>query len=63
MRNAILAMTATLTLVTGLLHGATQKTHSADVGPGRIAWFDITTTDLRNPGSSTASSSTGVHRP
>ena len=46
MRNAILAMTMTLTLVTGQLHAATHKTSPADVGPGRIAWFDITTTDL-----------------
>jgi predicted enzyme related to lactoylglutathione lyase len=42
MRNAILAMTVALTLVTGHLR-ATQK---PDVGSGRVAWFDITTTDL-----------------
>ena len=46
MRNAILAMTMALTLVTGQLRAATQKTPPADVGPGRIAWFDITTTNL-----------------
>jgi len=46
MRMAILAMTMTLTLVTGRLHAETHKTPPADVGPGRIAWFDITTTDL-----------------
>lgn len=46
MRNAILAVTLTLTLVTGQLHAATNKTPPADVGPGRIAWFDITTTNL-----------------
>ena len=46
MRKAILAMTMTLTLVTGQLNAATHKTPPADVGPGRIAWFDITTTDL-----------------
>ncbi len=39
-------MTLTLTLVTGQLHAATNKTPPADVGPGRIAWFDITTTNL-----------------
>jgi predicted enzyme related to lactoylglutathione lyase len=44
MRNAILAITFTLTLVTGSLDAA--KTRPADVGPGRIAWFDITTTNL-----------------
>ena len=46
MRNAPLAVTLTLTLVTGQLHAATNKTPPADVGPGRIAWFDITTTNL-----------------
>ena len=52
MRNAILAMMATMAklamilatvLVTGELHAAAPP---ADVGPGRIAWFDITTTNL-----------------
>jgi predicted enzyme related to lactoylglutathione lyase len=43
MRNAILAMILASTLVTGALHAATPP---ADVGPGRIAWFDITTTSL-----------------
>ena len=46
MRNAILAMTMALTLVTGELRAATPKTPPADVGPGRIAWFDITTDNL-----------------
>jgi uncharacterized protein len=46
MRNAILAMILASTLVTGELHAATPKTPPADVGPGRIAWFDITTTSL-----------------
>jgi predicted enzyme related to lactoylglutathione lyase len=46
MRKAISAMTMALTLVTGQLHAATNKTPPADVGPGRIAWFDITTTNL-----------------
>lgn len=46
MRNAILATTMTLTLVTGQLRAATHKTLPADVGPGRIAWFDITTANL-----------------
>src|SRR5436853_7234022 len=43
MRNAILAMILASALVTGELHAATPKTPPADVGPGRIAWFDITT--------------------
>jgi hypothetical protein len=47
MRNAILAMIlASATLVTGGLQAETPKPLPADVGPGRIAWFDITTTNL-----------------
>ena len=46
MRNAILAVTMALAPVTGQLHAAAPKTPPADVGPGRVAWFDITTTDL-----------------
>jgi predicted enzyme related to lactoylglutathione lyase len=46
MQNRILAMTMTFTLVTGQLWAATGKAPKADVGPGRIAWFDITTTSL-----------------
>lgn len=48
MRNATLAMTLILTLV-GIpnpLHSATRKAPPADVGAGRVAWFDLTTTDL-----------------
>ena len=43
MRNSILAMSMALAFVTGPLSAATQK---PDVGPGRIAWFDISTTDM-----------------
>ena len=43
MRNAILAMILATTFGTAELHAATLP---ADVGPGRIAWFDITTTNL-----------------
>jgi predicted enzyme related to lactoylglutathione lyase len=46
MRNAIAAIGVTATLVTGQLQAATHKTPPADVGPGRIAWFDISTTNL-----------------
>ena len=46
MRNAIVAMILASTLVAGELHAETPKTPPADVGPGRIAWFDITTTSL-----------------
>jgi predicted enzyme related to lactoylglutathione lyase len=43
MRKAILAIILASALVTGELHAATPK---PDVGPGRVAWFDITTTSL-----------------
>lgn len=46
MRNAILAMTVALTLATGQLQADPPKSPPADVGPGRIAWFDITTSNL-----------------
>jgi predicted enzyme related to lactoylglutathione lyase len=46
MRTAIVAMILASTLVAGELHAETAKTPPADVGPGRIAWFDITTTSL-----------------
>jgi predicted enzyme related to lactoylglutathione lyase len=46
MRNAILAMTVALTLMTGQLQSRPPKEPPADVGPGRIAWFDITTSNL-----------------
>jgi predicted enzyme related to lactoylglutathione lyase len=46
MRNAILAATAALTLIAGQLQADSPKPLPADVGAGRVAWFDITTTDL-----------------
>ncbi len=46
MRNAILATTMALTLAAGQLRAATHKTPPPDVGTGRVAWFDITTTSL-----------------
>jgi predicted enzyme related to lactoylglutathione lyase len=46
MRNAVLAMILASTLVAGELQAATPRTPPADVGPGRVAWFDITTTSL-----------------
>lgn len=46
MRTGILAVTMSLTLVTGQLWAATSKAPKTDVGLGRIAWFDITTTNL-----------------
>ena len=46
MRNAIVAITFVLVLVTGSIEAAKKKPRKPDVGPGRIAWFDITTTNL-----------------
>jgi predicted enzyme related to lactoylglutathione lyase len=46
MRNAILAMTLILTFLTGQHQERPSKSPPADVGPGRIAWFDITTSNL-----------------
>ena len=43
MRNVLLAMILASALGTGDLRAATLP---ADVGPGRVAWFDITTTNL-----------------
>ena len=45
MRKAILATSLALTLATGQTL-ATSKAPPPDVGPGRVAWFDITTTNL-----------------
>lgn len=44
MRTAILAVA--LTLLTGQLQADPPKPPPADVGTGRIAWFDITTSNL-----------------
>ena len=41
--STMMAMILAAALVTGEVHAAAPP---ADVGPGRIAWFDITTTDL-----------------
>ena len=46
MRNAILTMAVALTLAAGQLPAAPPKPLPADVGPGRVAWFDITTSNL-----------------
>jgi predicted enzyme related to lactoylglutathione lyase len=46
MRNVIPAMAVALALVTGQLQADPPKSPPADVGPGRIAWFDITTSNL-----------------
>jgi uncharacterized protein len=46
LQKAIPLTALTLMLATPRLHAAADKAPPADVGPGRIAWFDITTTDL-----------------
>ena len=46
MRSVILAMMATLAPAIGQAQTNSSKSWPADVGPGRVAWFDITTTDL-----------------
>ncbi len=47
MRNVFLALTLALTLgASGQLHAEAGKEKPADVGTGRIAWFDITTGDI-----------------
>lgn len=44
MRTAIAVVT--LTLVSGMTESGISQTLPADVGAGRVAWFDLTTTDL-----------------
>lgn len=46
MRNLILGMALALTLMTGQKQSDPAKSGPPDVGVGRIAWFDITTTNL-----------------
>jgi predicted enzyme related to lactoylglutathione lyase len=46
MQNASLTATLALALMAGPLHADPPKPLPADVGPGRIAWFDITTSNL-----------------
>jgi predicted enzyme related to lactoylglutathione lyase len=46
MRHLILAMTAALSVVIAQSQSDSSKSWPADVGPGRVAWCDLTTTDL-----------------
>jgi predicted enzyme related to lactoylglutathione lyase len=46
MGNAILTIMMTLSLMTGGIGSAVDKTPPKDVGAGRVAWFDITTSNL-----------------
>jgi predicted enzyme related to lactoylglutathione lyase len=46
LQKAIPLTALTLMIATPRLHAAADKAPPADPGPGRVAWFDITTTDL-----------------
>jgi len=46
MRSVTLAVAASLALVAGRLPAGPRKPAPADVGPGRVAWFDVTTSNL-----------------
>ena len=45
MRATLLAI-AVMAIAAGQVQSAPPKSMPANVGPGRVAWFDITTTDL-----------------
>jgi predicted enzyme related to lactoylglutathione lyase len=49
MRSAIriLALVMTMSLAVSQSHAASRKSPHIDVGNGRIAWFDITTPDMK----------------
>ena len=46
MRTPMSLLTLTMALTSGYLPSARGQTLPPDVGAGRIAWFDLTTTDL-----------------
>lgn len=46
MRSAIWAIALTMGLSTGLLAAEAKKPKKPGDGPGRVAWFDLTTTNL-----------------
>jgi len=46
MQNIILAISLAVTLMTGYTQSNRPKSPPPDVGPGRVAWFDITTINL-----------------
>ena len=47
MPNTILSLTVAVTLVAGVLQERPRKSPPADVGVGRVAWFDLTTSNLQ----------------
>jgi predicted enzyme related to lactoylglutathione lyase len=44
--RAMLLATTVMAVAFGLPQSERSKSMPADVGPGRVAWFDLTTTDL-----------------
>jgi len=46
MRLALLALTAAVALLPAQDGDAPRKSPKVDVGPGRVAWFDLTTTSM-----------------
>jgi predicted enzyme related to lactoylglutathione lyase len=46
MRNKIVALLVSIACLAGEVDAAPPKTPPADVGSGRVAWFDISTTKL-----------------
>lgn len=46
MPNAIVILTVALTLASGQVRSAHGQTLPTETGAGRVAWFDLTTTDL-----------------
>ena len=46
MRNAILVTAMVVALTGGAPRAETEKKAPVDVGPGHVAWFDLTTTSL-----------------
>ena len=47
MRTVIVAIIAGVAIVLGQAQSKPSKPLPADVGPGRVAWFDLTTTELK----------------
>jgi hypothetical protein len=62
MRGTTVAMAFGLYLRAGTLRADSPRSRPTDVGPGRVAWFDITTSTFRNRRRSTASFSVGCSR-
>ena len=46
MRRDLLALAVTAALAAGQAQSGSSRSAPPEVGPGRVAWFDLTTTDL-----------------